>query len=259
MTAQNDNLPGSQTLEVIPVGDGRLKYTATSDLEKYRIESIFDKEPETIAWIEGWRLEAPVFWDIGANIGIFSLYAAHKHPDATVLGFEPVSDNFTSLVRNVSVNPGIRVFPFHLALSDGEKISDLFLSDLRIGNSGAQIEAPRNDKGEQFQPLKVEKVLSIRMDHLVEKFGFPSPNYVKIDVDGRETSILAGMERLIRGATLKSILVELNNQAEFDLWLGTLGAAGFHLDQRLDSLPNHSVNRRKQKGNAARNYIFSRD
>ncbi len=259
MTTQNNKQTDDQTLEVIPVGDSGLKYTATSNLEKYRIESIFDKEPETIAWIESWSLEAPIFWDIGANIGIFSLYAAHRHPAATVYGFEPVSSNFTSLIRNVSVNPEIRVFPFHLALSDEEKISDLFLSDLRIGNSGAQIDVPTNDKGEQFQPLKVEKVIALRMDHLVEKFGFPAPNFVKIDVDGRETSILAGMEKLIRCPSLKSILVELNNQGDFEQWLETLGAGGFYLDQKLDTLPNHSVNRRKEKGNAARNYIFSRD
>lgn len=256
--SQKNNLAVSQSFEVLPVGDGRLKYTSASNLERYRIESIFEKEPETIAWIDGWTLKAPVFWDIGANIGIFSLYAAHKHIDATVFGFEPVSVNFTALVRNVSANPGIRVFPFHLALSDVERISDLFLSDLRTGNSGAQIEAPMNDKGEQFQPLKVEKVLSLQMDYLVEKLGFPQPNFVKIDVDGRETSILAGMDSLINGPSLKSILVELNNQDEFDRWLCTLGAGGFQLDKRFDSLPNHSLNRRKKNGVAARNYVFSK-
>ena len=45
-----------------------LYFSINSDLEEYRINSIFEKEPETIAWIDSICNSDSVFYDIGANI-----------------------------------------------------------------------------------------------------------------------------------------------------------------------------------------------
>ena len=246
-------------MEIQYILDGKIGFVPASDLELYRFNSLLEKEPETIEWVRRWSQVKPILLDIGANIGIYSLFAAITHPSSQVFSFEPVLNNFQSLVNNICANPGISVHPFNIAISDKCHISDLFISDLRPGNSGAQLEKPVNDKGESFSALKTEKVLAFSLDRLISDYGFPRPNYIKIDVDGLETLILRGMEKSLADKSLKSVLVELNNQLDLDLWTNTMKKHGLQLDHSLDSLPNHSDIRRKLKGNAARNYIFSRD
>jgi FkbM family methyltransferase len=238
-----------------------LCFNASSDLETYRIESALDKEPETIAWIDGWDMQngPAVFFDIGANMGIYSLYAGYKHPATEVFSFEPVSNNYTALQQNVWLNNSSNVHPFNLALANDNKITNLYLSDTRVGNSGAQIDQAVNEKGEEYQALRVEKVLSISLDQLISEFGLPTPSHVKIDVDGHETDILNGMSQTLAAPTLKSLLVEFNNDAEFTHWCGRFNAFGLRVDTRYDDLPNHSRIRRASKGTLARNYIFTRD
>jgi len=239
--------------------DGKISFIPASDLESYRFDSLLEKEPETIEWIRRWSQVKPVFLDIGANIGIYSLFAAITHSGSQVFSVEPVLNNFQSLVNNIGANPGINVHPFNIAISDKCHICDLFISDLRPGNSGAQLEKPVNDKGQSFAVLKTEKVLAFSLDHLISNYGFASPNYIKIDVDGLETLILRGMEKSLADESLRSVLVELNNQQDLDLWTNTMKEHGLQLDHSLDSLANHSDIRRKLKGNPARNYVFSRN
>ena len=60
------------------------------------------KEPDTIQWIDEFP-EQTVFWDVGANVGVYSLYAATK-PGVSVLSFEPLAANFHVLSRNIELN-----------------------------------------------------------------------------------------------------------------------------------------------------------
>jgi FkbM family methyltransferase len=239
-----------------------LCFNSDTELEKYRVESIFEKEPETIAWINDWASasedNAAVFFDIGANIGIYSLYAAYKAKNAEVFAFEPVSNNYVALQSNLWLNSMGNVIPLNIALSKNGKLTTLYLSDLRVGNSGAQIDSPVNEKGEEYKPQRIEKVLSVAVDQLVSSFAFPVPNYVKIDVDGHETDILNGMHSVLRNEKLKSVLIEFNNVDEFNYWEKAFLDSGLIVDHSYDDVPNHSGIRRQKNGALARNYIFTR-
>ena len=65
---------------------------------RYRASSFLYKEPETIRWIDSFEVEDS-FLDIGANIGIYSLYAATKGIKATCI--EPDALNFALLNMNI--------------------------------------------------------------------------------------------------------------------------------------------------------------
>jgi FkbM family methyltransferase len=85
------------------------------------VESILEKEPETIAWINNFDdISKPTFFDIGANIGVYSLYAGYRHPAFEIFPFEPVSNNFTAL-KNILINKQTRIYPLQLALSNNKK------------------------------------------------------------------------------------------------------------------------------------------
>jgi len=247
----------------ISVFGDELRFCVDSDLERYRVESILEKEPETIAWIDGWENmskeeTSDIFYDVGSNIGIYSLYAAYSYPSLIVYSFEPVSNNYTALQQNVLLNKSFNVHAFRLALANDNRLADLFLSDTRNGNSGAQLDAAINEKGDVYQIMRTEKVLAISMDKLIFDYGMPVPNFVKIDVDGHENEILEGMTQTLSSSSLKSLLVEFNNEEEFAKWSVALNEAGMRVDTQYDSLPNHSRIRRAGNGSLARNYIFSR-
>ena len=65
----------------------------------------FLKEPETLQWIDGFKTEEKIiFWDIGSNIGLYSIYATLKHKNAKTISFEPSTSNLRILSRNISIN-----------------------------------------------------------------------------------------------------------------------------------------------------------
>ena len=237
-----------------------LCFNVSNDLEKYRVESALNKEAETIAWIDGWDVNNTenVFYDVGANIGIYSLYAGFLYPTLNVFSFEPTSNNYIRLQQNVWLNKFSNISPFNLALAENSNITNLYFSDLTVGNSGAQINRALNEKGEEYYVKRVEKVLAVSLDLLVSEYSFPVPSYVKIDVDGHETEILQGMLMTLADPKLKSILVEFNNDNEFFDWSGRLEKFGFKRDFTYEELPNHSHHRRLAGGGNARNYIFTR-
>jgi FkbM family methyltransferase len=240
------------------VFNDKLCFNINSELENYRVESIFNKEPETIAWIESWKGEEGTFYDIGANIGIYSLFAAYTATKINVYSFEAVSSNFIALRQNAALNNFKNIFPFNVALSSKNSLEELFLSDLRVANSGAQLHDPINEKKESFKQVGVEKVLSFSIDQLIKEFKFPVPNYVKLDVDGHESFILLGMKNTLKNVQLKSLLVEFNNRDEFEFWNKQFNENGLTINNAFDEVSNHSSIRRSEKGSPAKNYVFSR-
>ena len=72
---------------------------------KWRIDTLLTKEPETIEWINNFKDNKElVFWDIGANIGLYSIYAALRYKDIKIISFEPSTNNLRILSRNISIN-----------------------------------------------------------------------------------------------------------------------------------------------------------
>ncbi len=96
----------------------RLKFTVPNALNRFRVETFSTKEPETLEWLD--RLpEACTLWDVGANVGLYSVYAA-KNKKCQVIAFEPSVFNLELLARNLFLNvlqDQVTIAPF--ALSDG--------------------------------------------------------------------------------------------------------------------------------------------
>src|SRR5512139_1901242 len=74
-----------------------------TSMERYRWDTFWTKEPETIAWIDSFEPGA-CFWDIGANVGVYSLYAASLDRGLDIYAFEPAEPNFQQLARNKEHN-----------------------------------------------------------------------------------------------------------------------------------------------------------
>ena len=83
----------------------KIEFFAPNDIVKWRIDSLYTKEPETLEWIDSFNYKDEIlFWDIGANIGLYSVYASQKHKNIKIFSFELSTSNLRILSRNISLN-----------------------------------------------------------------------------------------------------------------------------------------------------------
>lgn len=192
--------------------DGETLYLATPNfLNRYRHKTFFTKEPETLQWIDGFAQDA-VFYDIGANVGLYSIYAAKKR-NALVYSFEPSFFNLEFLARNVYMNNLTEnIFIFPVALNDNIAISNFRLTSTEWGGALSTFDKDFDDSGNKIQSEFIYNTIGFDIDHLVEATKIPLPDHIKIDVDGLEHFILAGAQKVIINA--KSVLIEINDNFE---------------------------------------------
>lgn len=204
-------------------------HTPNSHL-KWRVDSLFTKEPCTIEWIAEFRA-GEVLVDVGANVGMYTVWAA-KTRGVHVYAFEPEAQNYGLLNRNLVLNSlGGKVKAYCLALSDTAGFGELHLATLQAGGSCHSYGERVDFKHEPMQPAFSQACMSARLDDLVRDGIVPAPHYIKIDVDGFEPKVIAGAAQVLRGSGVKSLLVEVNqNLPDHIEMVGRLNALGFRHD-----------------------------
>jgi FkbM family methyltransferase len=184
-------------------------FDANEELHLLRAQWLETKEPETLAWIHTFK-PGEVFYDIGANVGVFSLYAALRAQSA-VWAFEPEAKNYACLNRNILLN-GLarRVRALNLGLHDRTGVEFLNLHDLASGAALHALGEPVDWRKARFEPKFEQAVLAYTLDELVERFALPAPAHVKLDVDGNERRIIQGGRKTFSSPTTRSLLIEIN-------------------------------------------------
>lgn len=187
------------------------------------------KEPDTVEWIERFMKPGDTFYDIGANVGAYSLIAAkYFEGRVKVYAFEPAFLNFTQLCRNLFLNRcQDSVVPLSVALSDKTSVDSFNYHDLIPGGSLHTLGEAIDYKGDRFEPVLKQAILSFRIDDLIAQFNLPVPTHIKIDVDGIELSVLRGADQTLTDGTLRSIVVELEQGENERLISDSLAAKGF--------------------------------
>ncbi len=162
-------------------------------------------EPETIAWIDEHLQNGETLWDIGANIGLYTLYAA-LDPGVKVLAFEPGAASFANLVRNVELNRmGSRVSAYCIALSDHSGLDALHMANTESGHSMHAFGQLDTVIG-TLQPKFSQAVIGYSVDDFRRQFDLPAPDHIKLDVDSIEAKILKGARGTL--SQVKTVLVE---------------------------------------------------
>lgn len=144
------------------------------------------------------------FFDIGANIGFFSLIAARRvGTEGQVYAFEPVPRNAAAIRRTAQLNGfhAIRVFPEAVGATIGR--AELLLARHIGGAALASAEAPPDMNGY----LEVDVTT---LDDAIARHGLRPPSLVKIDVEGAEIEVLRGMTETLR-AHRPSIIYEIDD------------------------------------------------
>lgn len=196
----------------------------------FRWASFNRKEPETLDWIDRTLNDGEIFFDIGANVGVYTMYAALRRPGARVVAFEPEYANLHLLRDNILANRlQDRVEVYALALGNRTGVSRLHIQD---ATPGAALHT------ESTEPLAVtrthkpviwrEGISAYTLDAFCREVGV-RPHCLKIDVDGTEPEVLEGAAETLRSETLRSVILEMCGEPAIrEACTRLLVAAGLH-------------------------------
>ena len=223
------------TQKVVYHNNLRMVFATPNELCAYRAATFSTKEPETLEWIDGFK-EMAVLWDIGANVGLYSIYAAKRH-GCNVFAFEPSIFNLECLARNSFLNKvtdRVTLMPF--ALSDQIAVSTFHMTSTDLGGALSTFDKTYGHDGQKLQEVFRFATLGAPIDDVVKYFGIPAPTYIKLDVDGIEHLILRGGTNTL--SKTQEILIEVNDDfTELSLECERhLRAAGLHLRDKRQGI-----------------------
>jgi FkbM family methyltransferase len=234
---------------------GRLDYaraelsmTADSTPQFRRLHAC-RKEPETVAWIESSMRTGDVLYDIGANVGAYSLVACgYLSGDCRVYAFEPSFSNYAALNENVILN-GMegRVIPFNISLGASTQLVGFRYSSIEAGA------ALHNFGGEPERPFGgsscVQTMLSYSLDEFIRTFQIDPPTHMKIDVDGAELAVVSGSPKALTDSSLRSVLIEIDDESPSAARvIGLINDAGLRVHARHP----------RGRSRSLANYVFER-
>lgn len=187
--------------------DVDLVFTTPNYLNHYRSKTFSIKEPETLDWIEEFEKNS-ILWDIGANIGLYSCYAAKKN-NCNVYAFEPSVFNLEMLAKNINLNSltnNISIIP--LPLNNKIGFNNLNMTTMAWGGAISTFGESYGPDGKELNSVFEYSILGISMNDAHKFLKIPIPHYIKIDVDGIEHLILLGGEEIL--SKVKSVLIEVD-------------------------------------------------
>ena len=185
-----------------------LKIVTPNSLCEWRAKTFSSKEPETLEWIDSFE-EKSVVWDIGANIGLYSMYAAKKR-NCLVWSYEPSVFNLELLARNIFINrlqSQICIVPF--ALNEQIGSSSMKMTTTEWGGALSTFGENLGWDGKKVQEVFEFQTIGLSMDDAKTLLNIPQPDYLKMDVDGLEHFILKGGKSVLD--LVKGVLIEVND------------------------------------------------
>ena len=211
-----------------------LRFSAPNSLCDWRARTFSTKEPETLEWIDSIPRDS-VLWDVGANIGLYSVYAAKKS-NCRVWAFEPSVFNLELLARNIFAN-GLtdQVCIVPVALSDQLGACQMHMTTTEWGGALSTFGQKFGWDGKAIRQVFEFQTIGLSMEDAMQRLAIPQPDYIKMDVDGLEHFILKGGLSVLAG--VKEILIEVNDdfQEQADQCRSLLTQAGLVLMEKRHS------------------------
>ena len=150
-------------------------------------------------------------FDVGANVGDWSLRCHHYFPDATIHAFEIAPPVFSKLRQNVSQQKNITLNS--VGLSDQKSEIEIFYteaSDYRTTAYQEHLGAAYALPGEKPAVPKSLQVPVIRGDDYVREHGIKIIEFLKIDVEGMEERVLRGFQQTFSEHRIRLVQFEYN-------------------------------------------------
>ena len=198
-----------EVIKEIATPRGTVRFYCLDALPLWRAETLLTKEPETIEWIDSME-DGDVLFDIGANVGVYTLYAAINRK-VKVRAFEPLAANYFLINRNIEENGLSDVATAYcLALNDQDMIASMHIQNTGFGSAVSSFNDPIDHNGNHFTAKFEQGMVGMSLDSFIAKFQPDFPTHIKIDVDGIEDKIIKGAAKTLADPRVKSVSIELD-------------------------------------------------
>lgn len=146
-----------------------------TEMEQYNFDKIDFKEGDVVI-------------DIGANVGMVSIYLAKKYPFLKIYAFEPVKQNYENLLRNIEINniPDDVITAENIAITKDRRNINIITPLDNTGASSSVIERHLTSINSNINP----NIKTITFDDIFEKYNIDKCKLLKIDCEGAEYEIL---------------------------------------------------------------------
>ena len=193
------------------VDDKIIHFETPSARSLHDTMSVLDGEVETIRWINQLPM-GTTLWDIGANVGVYSLYAAIMR-NIHVHAFEPSASSYALLNRNIEINSlDSLIDAYCIAFSDENKLDQLHMANTEAGHSMHAFGQPNNVRG-LIQTKFKQGVPGFTIDAFRSFYNVEPPQHIKLDVDSIEEHIIRGGTQTLRDH-VTSIIVEIEEDTK---------------------------------------------
>jgi len=190
---------------------GKIHFFCLGELPLWRGQTLLSKEPETIEWIESFKDNESLF-DIGANIGCYSLYAGKKN--INVIAFEPAAANYFLLQKNIEINQmDDKIQAFCIAFDESSQVGFLHMPSTQIGgaiNTFSKDSGDLSFMGDAWKVKFRQGMIAFSLDDFLGYYHLNPPTHIKIDVDGIEGRIIRGAKKTLSDKRVRSMLIELD-------------------------------------------------
>jgi FkbM family methyltransferase len=221
MPRSDQFIAGVRFFDVVEVGAGACTFAMLVSNET-ELRQASHPEEDTIDWLRQTIKPGSVLLDVGANVGLYSLYAAHLVPSVRVVSFEPCPFNFAHLLVNIQLNGISSILPYPFALSNATRLGTFGIGRYAMpGGWSHPGVMPPSDLDRYRIGCQIFK-----LDDLGDAAdAFVSPTHLKIDVDGADVDVLRGAQRTLALPSLRHVLIELTDDrcAEAEAVLMPLG------------------------------------
>jgi FkbM family methyltransferase len=224
------------SVEIIPIDYDRhrLRIRADSKYERSWRAGFSRREPWTVAWLEQETRRGDTVYDIGANVGVFSLIGASLlDGHGLLVAFEPGFSSYARLCENIALNGlSSMVVPIPLALSSTSGLQPFTYRTQDPGQSRHTFSADAWTPADGAAHKRyTQPMASVTLDEVIPLLRLPRPNLVKLDADGAEAHILRGGRETLSAEECRSVLVEID-EAHADDAVSLLESYGFRLEDR---------------------------
>ncbi|MDA9916128.1 FkbM family methyltransferase [bacterium] len=210
---------------------GRVMFriSQVNTITNWRAATLSTKEPETLQWIDDFEPNWH-FIDVGANVGIYSLYYLSVR-NGEALCVEPSVNNLQQLAINLKLNN----FQSRSVIVPNPLVA-IETNSVQMDTNSVQPGAAESSAGGLISSAALSyRISALTLDALTQ--DLPGPFALKIDVDGLETQILQGASRLLASQKCRTVLVENdreNSQRKLKIE-SLLRQAGMRLDREAYS------------------------
>ena len=201
-------------LKQIKIDNVSFKIYINNSHELNRALTFNTKEEDTLAWLK--NNPGLDLVDIGANVGIYSLYFAKISENSQIYSFEPDASSFTSLVKNISTNSTSNIKAFCIAIGSKKGFYEMNFYDFAAGAGAGSIDSEYIFTNAKDKKKYVQQTFCETLDNCSKELIFTENCLVKIDVDGPEYEIIKSGKNFLSSNKVKSVMIEINSKNEID-------------------------------------------